>query len=215
MDKLNTYKILIVEDEETARHTVRSYFERRWGAAIWDVANGEEALEIVRDQGPDVMLLDVMIEGRLNGWQVIDEVRKFNAAIKIILVTGQLEIEPQLQARADQVAAVLQKPASLSEVESKVIEVLGGNPQTVMAVALEHPASDKKASYEARKLVHAITNVHNVIRMRCERFVLDHEEGRSKDHSDKVRLEEAVKVLKSVIQKIDEVKGTVEQIRDL
>ncbi|MBF0569228.1 MAG: response regulator [Candidatus Omnitrophica bacterium] len=215
MKKLSEYKILIVEDEDMARTMARSFFERRWGAVVRDASDGPGALEILRHEAPDVLLLDVMIEGPLSGWQVITEARTFNTTTKIIVVTGQLEVEKHLAELGGQVAAFIQKPASLSELEARVVEVLGGEPAKVLSTLAAAPASRRKGSYDARRIVHEISNLHNVLRMRCERFILDHEDGFHREVPDKILVEQAVEAMRDVVRAIDEARSTVDKIRDL
>jgi len=67
MLRMKKPKILIVEDEGIVAHDIRYILERQ-GCEITGIAvSGRQAIEQARNQPPDVVLMDIRIQGDLNG----------------------------------------------------------------------------------------------------------------------------------------------------
>ncbi|PAB59171.1 response regulator transcription factor [Anaeromicrobium sediminis] len=80
-------KILIVEDDSSISSVLRVTFKCS-GFQVRDVPTGEDALEKVEEEKPDVVLLDVMLPG-IDGFQVCDQLRKKYPDIGIIMLTAK------------------------------------------------------------------------------------------------------------------------------
>ncbi|MCT4596114.1 MAG: response regulator transcription factor [Anaeromicrobium sp.] len=80
-------KILIVEDDSSISSVLRVAFKCS-GFEVMDVATGEEGLELVEKENPDVVLLDVMLPG-VDGFYVCDQLRKKYPNIGIIMLTAK------------------------------------------------------------------------------------------------------------------------------
>jgi DNA-binding response OmpR family regulator len=82
-------KILIVDDNVDACFLLKSFLEEM----DYDIIvshSGADALEKVKDLKPDVMLLDIIMEG-IGGIEVLKRVRLFNKNIGIIMVTALVD----------------------------------------------------------------------------------------------------------------------------
>lgn len=74
MTALQGCRILVVDDEEPARHRLCDLLETDSGVhSFRQAANGEEAVRMIRDCRPDLVLLDVQMPG-LNGLQVVEKI---------------------------------------------------------------------------------------------------------------------------------------------
>lgn len=80
-------RILLVDDQEDYRVATHSLLIRQ-GHEVVTASSGAEALSILRQQHIDLVLLDYFMPGGLTGEQVVEEIRKFNDHIQIILQTG-------------------------------------------------------------------------------------------------------------------------------
>jgi len=80
--------ILIVEDHPTMREAMRLVLEHE-GFIIREAADGASALQMVREQQPDLMFLDLNIPGA-SGADVLQELKSdpVTAAIRVIIVTA-------------------------------------------------------------------------------------------------------------------------------
>ena len=81
-------QILIVEDHPTMREAMRMVLEHE-GFAIREAADGAAALEMVREQHPDLVFLDLNIPGT-SGADVLKELKgnPETAAVRVIIVTA-------------------------------------------------------------------------------------------------------------------------------
>jgi DNA-binding NtrC family response regulator len=79
-------KLLLVDDEENFVNTLSERLKMR-DVPAKVVYSGEEALEVVRTQEPDVMVLDLRMPG-IDGMEVLRKVKATNPDIQVIILTG-------------------------------------------------------------------------------------------------------------------------------
>jgi DNA-binding response OmpR family regulator len=116
-------KILVVDDEETLRETLRRSFSRE-GHAVTAVASGPEALERADTEPYDVVLLDVALGPGPNGYEVCRVLRERRNVVPIIMLTAldtEADAVQGLEAGADDYVT---KPFGLAELRSRMRAVL-------------------------------------------------------------------------------------------
>lgn len=91
----NGYKIIVVDDEIGTLNSL-SIFLKRFGYEFVGVTNPIEAIERVKNEHFDLMLLDFIMTP-INGDKVVEEVRKFNKELYILLLTGHNDMVPPLE----------------------------------------------------------------------------------------------------------------------
>jgi two-component system phosphate regulon response regulator PhoB len=116
--------ILIADDEPNIRQLV-AFTLRRRGYTILEAGDGTSALTLIREQIPDLVILDVMMPG-LTGIAVVQRLaaEPATAAIPVILLSAKgqgVEIEEGLASGA---RLYLVKPFSPRELAERVAEVL-------------------------------------------------------------------------------------------
>ena len=84
------YKIIAVDDEEGIIDSL-SIFLKRSGYEFVGVTNPEEAVEKVRNEHFDLMVLDFIMTP-IHGDQVVEEIREFNKDLYILLLTGHKDL---------------------------------------------------------------------------------------------------------------------------
>lgn len=84
-------KVLVIDDEAPIRLLCRVNLEAE-GMDVIEAADGPSGVEKARDEGPDVILLDVMMPG-LDGWHVAEQLLDDNetTGIPIIFLTARAE----------------------------------------------------------------------------------------------------------------------------
>jgi CheY-like chemotaxis protein len=102
--------ILITDDDRGFRETLRYVLEPR-GYRTLLAGDGEEALEIVRDQPIDLLLLDMHMP-KLTGLEVLRRVKQWKSQIPCILMSADADEVLIQQARLAQAYSVLSKPIS-------------------------------------------------------------------------------------------------------
>ena len=87
-------KILVVEDDkEVAESLVRFLKSRSYDASC--VFDGDEAMSAISKNKPDLIFLDIQLPGSRNGIGVLEEAKKIDANIKIIMMTGYVGEETE------------------------------------------------------------------------------------------------------------------------
>lgn len=120
----NKLRIIIVDDMDSVRETIASYFSMR-GYEVFTAASGEKALPIIIEKKPDLMLLDLNLGG-MTGLELLKLVREFNDIAKVIMITGfdiGFADNPDFQKLG--VSDVLQKPITVSKLKEIITKVLG------------------------------------------------------------------------------------------
>ena len=94
-DESKKYKIIAVDDEEGIIDSLSVFLERS-GYNLVGVTNPVEAIERVKKEHFDLMLLDFIMTP-FHGDQVVEEIRKFDKELYILLLTGHKDIAPPLE----------------------------------------------------------------------------------------------------------------------
>lgn len=128
--------ILIVEDETKIASVLADYL-RAAGYRTAHLATGTEVVSYVRDHGPSLILLDLMLPGR-SGLDVCKELRTFSS-VPIIMVTALVEEIDRLLGLEIGADDYVCKPFSPREVVARVKAVLRRPPATT-----DLPASEEK-----------------------------------------------------------------------
>lgn len=114
--------VLVVDDEEQVCSVVASYLERD-GFRVVTAGNGKEALLKFYAEGPDVVVLDLMLPEK-NGIEVLSELRSSGAETPVIVLSARGD-EPDRVAGLDLGADdYVAKPASPREISARVRAVL-------------------------------------------------------------------------------------------
>jgi CheY-like chemotaxis protein len=114
------YRILVVDDEEEVRATLREYLQGE-GYAVCEAADGEEALAMTFTEKPQMILLDLRLP-RVDGYQVCQTLKgnPITSGIPVIMVTA-LNATPQkvkgIESGADDYVS---KPFDLSELAARI-----------------------------------------------------------------------------------------------
>jgi CheY-like chemotaxis protein len=110
-------KILIVEDDMILSMVNKKYVESLGHQVVKSVRNGIDAIEAAKTYNPDVILMDIRIEGDMDGIEAMEEIRKFSDA-GVIYLTGNSE--PTAKARAEQTTmlAFCVKPISIDDLKA-------------------------------------------------------------------------------------------------
>lgn len=83
---LKKIKLLLVDDEENFVNTLSERMKMR-DVPSKVVYSGEQALEVVETETPDVMVLDLRMPG-IDGMEVLRKVRKAHPKVQVIILTG-------------------------------------------------------------------------------------------------------------------------------
>lgn len=116
------FNVLIVDDHESMRVLLRTILERAGVAGVRDAASGADALALIAEAPPSLILVDQRMPG-VDGLSFISQVRTDDACVatRIIMISGGADSAAREAALAAGADAVLAKPVSpralLAEIE--------------------------------------------------------------------------------------------------
>ncbi len=138
---MNPIRVLIADDHALVRAGIRALVERIDGVVVvGEAGKGSEALELVRQLSPDLILLDItMPDG--NGFEVLDHVTKLYPEIRVIVLTVHEAGEYAFRAVREGAAGYLPKSAASIELEQAIQTVIRGeryiSPETAQNTIFE------------------------------------------------------------------------------
>jgi two-component system KDP operon response regulator KdpE len=136
-------KVVVIDDSPEIIEVVTLCFQLRWGSATISPANdGNKGLELIEEEKPDLVILDVGLPD-MDGFQVLREIRRFSQ-VPVIMLTVKSEdtdIAKGLELGADDYVT---KPFSHIELIARV--------QAVMRRARGAPAPAEEPPYTSGKL---------------------------------------------------------------
>ncbi len=113
-------KVLLVDDEKEYVETLSERLVTR-NVGSYAVFDGEEALEFIDGDQPDVMVLDLKMPG-INGIEVLKQTKKSNPNIEVIILTGHGSEADRETCMNLGAFAYLQKPADIEKLSSTIAE---------------------------------------------------------------------------------------------
>jgi len=113
-------KILIVDDELDVCRFAKSFFEAR-GLAVLTASSGQEGLRIFAEHRPDIVLIDVKMEG-MDGVALLKEIKKIDKNAEAIMVSAIEDMDVIEEAKRHGAKGYITKPLVLEELEKTVIE---------------------------------------------------------------------------------------------
>lgn len=118
------YKVLVVDDEDHIRRILKFQLEKH-GYRVVLAENGEVALELVRREAPDLVILDLMMP-KVDGFETCRRIRQNfqTAQIPIIMLTAKSELPDKIKGLQDGANDYLSKPYSNEELLLRVRNVL-------------------------------------------------------------------------------------------
>ncbi len=106
-------RILVVDDEHLIRWSLEQNLKKQ-GYDVLTAGTGEDALKMVREDQPDLILLDVQLPG-INGLQVLEKSKEIDEDIVVIMVTAQGALETAVNAMRLGAYDYINKPFNLDE----------------------------------------------------------------------------------------------------
>lgn len=118
-----TASILIIEDDP---QQLKLYSQALTGYRLTCVTNATAALTVLERDVPDVILLDHVLEGGELGTQFLPRLKQLAAHVPVIIISGTLGLEEQLDALQgpDSAHYVLKKPVHLQKLRETVKQAL-------------------------------------------------------------------------------------------
>lgn len=119
-------KILLVDDSQLARRSTRRVLEGA-GYAVVEAQDGFSALEQFAVERPDVVLLDLVMQG-MYGLDVLSKLKEMDPSVKVIVLSADIQTSSRQMVQDAGASGFLTKPATTAQILSTVTAVeRGGN----------------------------------------------------------------------------------------
>ena len=106
-------RILVVDDEQLIRWSIEQNLKKQ-GYDVSTAEHGEDALRQVREEQPDLVLLDIQMPG-ISGLEVLEKVKEIDEDIVVIMVTAQGGLETAVNAMRLGAYDYINKPFNFDE----------------------------------------------------------------------------------------------------
>lgn len=185
-------KILAVDDDTRNLEIIKEIVEDLYG--LRTATSGEEALELIHQEVPDIILLDIMMTG-IDGYEVCRRVKNMDGIIppKIILVSGKALVEERLRGYEVGADDYLTKPFNDDEFLAKIkvflklistekeLRELTGNLEKQVEIRTNQLIESEKMAFlgmHVAEIVHNLKNPLTIIKASAQRLSKDFPENK-------------------------------------
>lgn len=119
---MNTPYILIADDEDDTRVTLKDFLSKRITCKILEASNGYEVIDVVKKHKVNIVLLDIVMPG-VSGIEIIKIIKENSPKAQIFAIT-KLNSSEIARKISDAGADYIPKPLSLKVVLSKIESAL-------------------------------------------------------------------------------------------
>lgn len=119
-------RVLLADDHTLVRAGIRALLERTDGIeVVGEAGDGYEALDLIRQQRPELVLLDMMMPG-LTGLDVLKRIKEDWPSIRVIILSVHDSEEYAVKALRGGAVGYLPKKAAIGELEEAIEKVMRG-----------------------------------------------------------------------------------------
>ncbi len=117
-------QILVIDDSSFARRTLKRILTDA-GYQVEEASDGSEALEQYFVRKPDLVLLDIVMEG-MDGLEVLRKLRQMDPGAHVVIATADIQSSTHQEAKSLGAAGSITKPFNPPDVLDSVSKVLAG-----------------------------------------------------------------------------------------
>ena len=129
-------RLLVIDDDPHVHELVERNFGSEFAMMFAD--NGEQGIKLLREQRPDIVLLDILMPGR-DGWSVLSEIKSDDSLKNLpVIVISMLEDDQKAQGLG--ASAHMTKPIDRSLLLSQIQSLLGKNTSGMQALVIDDDA---------------------------------------------------------------------------
>ncbi len=153
-------KILVVDDEHLIRWSLEQSLKKQ-GYDVTTAASGEEALKIVQEDAPELILLDIQLPG-LDGLEVLEKTKELDEDILVIMVTALGVLETAVKAMRMGAYDYINKPFNLDELSIIIKKALETKE---LRKEVAHLRSTQTNKYGIDNIIGNSRHMHQVLEM--------------------------------------------------
>lgn len=110
---MKRYSILLIDDEESIRITLKNYFQQD-GYRVTTAESGDKAIDMIKEDFFDIIITDLMMDG-VDGIGVLTEAKKSHPDILVMILTGHGSLNTAVDALRLGAFDYIQKPCKKDE----------------------------------------------------------------------------------------------------
>ena len=142
--------VLVVDDEADIRELVRINLEME-GHRVVLAADGAQALESLRRESPDLVILDVMMPG-IDGWEVLGAIKADSdealAQTPVMMLTARTDDMDRIKGAIEGAIRYVTKPFGVADLRTQVRDALSGDAEIVRRRKVQQQALEQLARIE-------------------------------------------------------------------
>jgi CheY-like chemotaxis protein len=119
MDKKQNKTVMIVEDDLILNLLYESYLEKLGYDSEGELVYGKTAIEVAQKIKPDLILMDISLEGEIDGITAMKEIRKFSD-VPVIYITGNSAPHHVQRAKETGYLDYLVKPIEFNDLRESI-----------------------------------------------------------------------------------------------
>ena len=116
-------KILIVDDENEVRESLRKFLTRNIECDLTEACNGRDALEVISKEVYDLILLDVKMPG-ISGIDVLKKMSNSHTDTDVLIITAYDSQQVAREALKHGAADYIVKPSTIEVIFEKIRQIL-------------------------------------------------------------------------------------------
>ena len=122
-------KALIVEDNLILSVLYENYLQQKVFKTVGEIRDGETAVNLVKKYNPDIVIMDIMLEGPMDGVEAAQKIRLFSD-VPILFITGNSDQRYVRRATEVSNSKFMTKPVSEDKLSKAVDIMLEGKTTT-------------------------------------------------------------------------------------
>lgn len=119
---MKTSRVLIAEDEMVTAIFLKKIFEEAGCSVIDVVSSGEAVLESVSIERPDFIVMDIMLDGEMDGIETVRKI-KLHQNIPVVYITASTDAESINRAMDTMPVEYLAKPVQVPKVKMIISKI--------------------------------------------------------------------------------------------
>lgn len=180
MTKAAKPTVLVVDDEEGILETLSGILEDE-GYEVITASSGEQALTLVKELSPEVILLDVWMPQGIDGLEALKGIKEITQDSAVIMISGHANIDIAVQATKLGAYDFLEKPLSLEKVSILIKRAVEKQKLERENIALKTSISQKWEIVGESPKIRALKNEISKVAASQSRVIIFGESGTGKE----------------------------------
>jgi DNA-binding NtrC family response regulator len=118
---MHTFRVLVVDDETDFLETIVNRLNKRKLDAK-GVTSGEAAIDLLKEELYDVVLLDIKMPGGMDGIETLREIKRIQPLVEVLLLTGHASVETSIEGMKQGAFDYLLKPMKFEDLLTKMAQ---------------------------------------------------------------------------------------------